>query len=131
MADVRAALENLARAHARLVEFTASPVSTERDKAGVIQAFESTFERFWKVFQKLAPEAGLPADSPRQALQAGARMGYVPHDHQDAWARMLADRNLTSHTYHQDVANAVFDRIVGEYLSCFDDALRRLQSRAE
>jgi nucleotidyltransferase substrate binding protein (TIGR01987 family) len=124
MADMGVSLENLARAHARLVEFAASPVSTERDKAGIVQAFEFTFERFWKVFQKLAPEAGLPADSPRQALQAEARMGYIPQEHQDAWARMLADRNLTTHTYREELANAVFERIVGEYL-------QRLRSGAE
>jgi hypothetical protein len=35
MADRRAALENLSRAHDRLPEFVASPVVTDRDKAGV------------------------------------------------------------------------------------------------
>jgi nucleotidyltransferase substrate binding protein (TIGR01987 family) len=131
MADLRAALENLAKAHGRLREFSALPVVTDRDKAGIIQAFEFTFERFWKTFQKAAPEAGLGADSPRQALQAGVRMGYIPIEHEGVWARMLADRNLTSHTYWDDLADAVYARIVAEYLPCFDEALRKLRTSVQ
>jgi len=128
MADIKTALDNLVKAHGRLHEFAALPVATNRDKAGIIQAFEFTFERFWKTFQKLAPDAGLTAETPRQALQAGSRMGFIPAEHASVWAQMLADRNLTSHTYCDDLAESVFSRIVGDYLPCFDEALRRLRA---
>lgn len=67
MADVLTALANLERAFAELESYLALPIAHGRDKAGLIQGFEFTFELFWKTFQKLAPEAGLEASSPREA----------------------------------------------------------------
>jgi len=67
MADPRQVLANLDRAMAELESYAALPIVHRRDKAGLIQAFEFTFELFWKTFQKLAPDAGLEAASPREA----------------------------------------------------------------
>ncbi len=46
MADLEASLKNLKNAFERLEEFVTLPVSTMRDQAGIIQAFEFTFELF-------------------------------------------------------------------------------------
>jgi Nucleotidyltransferase substrate binding protein like len=73
MADLALALANLERAFAEFESYLELPVTHQRDKAGLIQGFEFTFELFWKTFQKLAPDAGLEASSPREALMAGAR----------------------------------------------------------
>jgi hypothetical protein len=37
--------ENFGKALAKLKEFVAAPIVTERDRAGIIQAFEFTFEQ--------------------------------------------------------------------------------------
>ncbi len=39
--------DNFAKALARLREFAALPIANDRDRAGVIQAFEFTFEQCW------------------------------------------------------------------------------------
>lgn len=130
MADRQRMLENLERAHGELHAYMSTPVETRRDKAGVIQAFEFTFELFWKVFQKLAPDEGLEAPTPRQALQAGHKMGFVSDEETPRWGQMLRDRNSTSHTYHEALADAVFQRIDAHYKSCFDLALQRLKAAA-
>ena len=76
MADHRQALQNLERAMGELESYAALPVVNRRDKAGLIQAFEFTFELFWRTFQKLAPE-GLEAPSPREALLAGVKLHLI------------------------------------------------------
>lgn len=45
--------ENFSKALAKLREFVAMPIENERDRAGVIQAFEFTFEQCWKAFQRI------------------------------------------------------------------------------
>ena len=93
MADVPAALGNLERAFAELESYVALPVRNQRDKAGLIQGFEFTFELFWKTFQKLAPEAGLDASSPREALIAGVKLHVITAEESPHWSQMLRDRN--------------------------------------
>jgi nucleotidyltransferase substrate binding protein (TIGR01987 family) len=128
MADVSLALGNLERACAELESYLALPVAHARDKAGLIQGFEFTFELFWKTFQKLAPDAGLDASSPREALMAGVALHLIAAEESPHWAQMLRDRNLTSHTYNAHVADEIIARLLGEYAACFRQALVRIRT---
>lgn len=129
MADLPTALSNLERAFSELESYVAIPVANQRDKAGLIQGFEFTFELFWKAFQKLAPEAGLEASSPREALAAGAKLHVITPDEAAHWARMLRDRNLTSHTYNAEVADQILERLLRDYVPCFRATLERLRPK--
>ena len=126
MADKRQALRNLEHALGELESYAALPIVHNRDKAGLIQAFEFTFEIFWKTFQKLAPDAGLEAASPREALQAGAKLRLIAADEIDDWLQMLQDRNLTSHTYNVVVADEILARLLARYLPRFRATHARL-----
>lgn len=128
MADLPVALANLERAFGELESYLALPISHARDKAGLIQGFEFTFELFWKAFQKLAPEAGLEASSPREALAAGVSLHFITLDESPHWAQMLRDRNLTSHTYNSSVADEIVARLLNDYVRCFRSALARLRA---
>lgn len=108
-----------------LESYAALPIVNRRDKAGLIQAFEFTFELFWKTFQKLAPDSGLEAASPREALIAGAKLHLIAEDERDAWSQMLRDRNLSSHTYNAPLADEIVERLLASYLACFRAALAR------
>lgn len=127
MADQFRALGNLERAMAELESYAALPVVHRRDKAGLIQAFEFTFELFWKLFQKLAPDAGLEASSPREALIAAAKLHLVTSEESDAWSQMLRDRNLSSHTYNAALADEIVERLLGSYLACFRASIERIR----
>jgi nucleotidyltransferase substrate binding protein (TIGR01987 family) len=111
-----------------LESYAALPIANRRDKAGLIQAFEFTFELFWKIFQKLAPDSGLEAASPREALLAGAKLHLIVDDERDAWSRMLTDRNLSSHTYNAQLADEIVERLLGTYLACFRATLERTRA---
>jgi len=128
MADLSAALANLERAFAELESYLTLPITHQRDKAGLIQGFEFTFEIFWKAFQKLAPDAGLEASSPRESLMAGLKLHLITPEEAPHWSQMLRDRNLTSHTYNQSVADEIVERLVRDYVPCFREALARLRT---
>lgn len=128
MADLPAALSNLERAFSEFEGYLALPVTNQRDKAGLIQGFEFTFEIFWKTFQKLAPDAGLDASSPREALMAGAQLHLIAPEEASHWSQMLRDRNLTSHTYNASVADEILERLSKDYVVCFRASLARLRA---
>ncbi len=69
----------------KLEQFLFEPVVSERDRAGVIQAFEFTYEQCWKGFQKAASDQGLDAKSPRQAIQAAFQLGWTLPAEESSW----------------------------------------------
>lgn len=117
------ALENARAALGQLEAFLSTPVVDDRDRAGVIQAFEFTFEAVWKLFKHVAETEGLEAQSPKRALVAAHRLGLIADE--PVWLDMLRDRNLTSHVYHLTVAASIFTAIDQHYLAAFADAAQR------
>ncbi len=99
----------------KLKEFLDEPVVNDRDKAGIIQAFEFCFELSWKTLQKRMVAHNKTVGSPRQAFQAAFELGWISDDVNsegvDAWSLLVDDRNLTSHAYEEEVANAVLKRV--------------------
>jgi len=85
-----------------------------RDAA--IQRFEFTFEAVWKAAKAYLEHLGLTADTPRQTIRAFLSAGLAADaDEIEAWFGMLDDRNLTSRTYIEPVAQRIYDRIAGEH----------------
>ncbi len=125
--SVPRARENFGKALSKLREFVAAPIENDRDRAGVIQAFEFTFEPCWKAFQQVAAAQGLAAASPRQALQAALQLKLIAADDEDAWLEMLRDRNLTSHVYHEGLAEEIARRVVNHYASLLEQAWRAIR----
>ena len=115
------AQENAEAALAALTSFLAQPVASDRDRAGVIQAFEFTFETLWKLLKAVAEREGLQAESPRRALVAGYKLGLI--DDEPPWLGMLNDRNATSHTYHHQVAERIFEAIRSRYAEALSGAV--------
>ena len=118
------ALHNAEAAVAKLTAFLREPVLTDRDRAGVIQAFEFTFEATWKLLKHAAEREGLDAESPKRALIAGDKLGHVRDE--TLWLEMLQDRNLTSHVYHSELADRIFAAINTRYAAALTDAVRQV-----
>jgi nucleotidyltransferase substrate binding protein (TIGR01987 family) len=117
--------KSLANAEAALSQLTAfleAPAVSDRDRAGVIQAFEFTFEAIWKLLKHLAEGEGLTAESPKRALIAAYKMGVVKDE--TLWLEMLRDRNLTSHVYHVDLAERIFAAIRDRYAAALEESVR-------
>ena len=78
-----------------------------RDAA--LQRFEFSFELAWKAIQEALKKEDLGCQSPKSCLRAAFAQGWI--EDEDAALAMLDDRNLTSHTYNEALALAVFDRL--------------------
>ncbi len=117
-------LGQLQSAFAQLQSFAKTPIEDDRDRAGIIQAFEYTFELCWKTLQAVAQIEAISASGPKHALKAGFELGYV--EDEDAWLAILDDRNLTTHTYDSTLAKQVCDRILAKHIPAIAAVLERL-----
>lgn len=103
-------LQKLTRALLRLEEALAEPEDNSLRIDGAIQRFEFSFELTWKAIKRgLLEFEGIEVASPRQALQQAYAVGWI--DDEALWLSLLKDRNLTSHTYKEALANEIFGRL--------------------
>lgn len=119
-------LGNLERGVQRLEEALAEPVTNSLAVDGTIQRFEFVVELFWKTLRRALLEEGVETRTPREALTAANRAGWL--EDPELWLTMLKDRNETSHIYNEQMARAIYDRI-HSYLPAFASALALLKSR--
>jgi len=118
-------LTTLRSAIGRLQAALAEPKS-EWTRDSAIQRFEFTFELAWKTTAGCVRDQGLTANSPRQAFKAAFTLGWMADE--DLWLRMLDDRNRTTHTYNEAIAEEIFARLA-PYASALDSLQQRLASR--
>lgn len=99
-------IEQLAAALTRFKEALAQPKNSfMRDSA--IQRFEFTADLSWKALQSVLQERfGIQANSPKTALRFAHENGLVTN--LSAWLAMADDRNLTSHSYDEEVAEQIY-----------------------
>ena len=122
-------LENFRKTLLELKVYLSQPILTNRDRAGIIQAFEFTSEQSWKSIQKMAPRYGGQVGNPRQAYMFAIQSGWIPREAEQQWLRLLEDRNLTSHTYKEDLAREILSRIQADYVEMFERLLTALSQQ--
>ena len=74
-----------------------------------IQRFEFTIELFWLFLKVLLESKGVEVQYPKDVFNA-AYKGHLIDD-EEFWLNMLKDRNLTSHTYDEKLADLIYARI--------------------
>ena len=96
----------------------------------LIQRFEFTFETGWKAMYRWLRARSVQVDDAAFAVLPHAFRSRLVAD-EPAWSEMRQKRNLTSHTYKEEVAVdvAAFVRAVGAGL--FDELLATLKARAD
>jgi nucleotidyltransferase substrate binding protein (TIGR01987 family) len=125
----RLRLGHFERAHARLreaVELARQRPLSELEQQGLIQAFEFTHELAWKVLKDYFAYQGVTGiTGSRDAVREAFATGLVQDG--EGWMDMITSRNLTSHTYNVEVADAIAERILSRYAPLFDALLERLR----
>ena len=92
-----------------------------RDSA--IQRFEFTFEIMWKTMKVFLEREGIRCASPRACIRELFTTGYIKEETARELLKMLNDRNLTVHTYREEIAEDIANRL-GDYVK----TLRKLES---
>lgn len=86
---------------------------------GTIQRFEFVFELSWKLMKGYLEYDGIEANSPRGAFREAFKVELIEDG--TAWIKMMENRNRTSHTYNQDTAWEIYDKVKGEYIILFKE----------
>lgn len=95
----------------RLEEVANMPISSHKvEIEATIHCFEFTIELFWKALKKkLLDDYGVDVQGPKPVLQQAYAMKLI--NNEKKWLDMMTDRNLTSHTYKEALANQIYHNI--------------------
>ena len=115
-------IAELAKALARLEEMIAAPAEHLGRVDAIVQRFEFSYELCWKALKAALEIYGHETASPWQAFKKAYAMRWI--DEEQLWRTMLDDRNLTSHTYKEETAIAITQRI-----PAYAAAMRALQEK--
>lgn len=96
-----------------------------RDSA--IQRFEYTTEALWKCLQSYFKEyEGIICSSPKACMREAKRNGILNINETELALEMIDDRNLTSHTYHEEIAEMLFKRLP-QYSALMKKILKKME----
>ena len=67
--NINNSIVHFEKAYVELCEYIDLPIQNNRDRAGIIKAFELTFELTWKILQKIAQDDGVYTGGPKSSLK--------------------------------------------------------------
>lgn len=107
---VHLSFDKLQKALAALEIAARKPMMQDRINVdATIQRFEFTIELFWKLLKVILESKGVAIQYPKDVLREAFRGKLI--DDEKCWLEMLHDRNATSHTYDEEIANKIFNNI--------------------
>lgn len=96
-----------------------------RDAA--IQRFEYTFEACWKFIKEyLKTKEGIISNSPKSCFREVFTVGIIKEDETVKLLEMTDDRNMTSHTYKEEVAEIIYGKLE-DYSRLIKDVIGRFE----
>ena len=83
-----------------------------------IQRFEFCFELAWKLMKAVLEYEGIEANSPRSCIREGWQQGLISNA--EAWLEMMEKRNLSSHTYDENVAREIYHDVKERHVALLE-----------
>ncbi|WP_298772563.1 nucleotidyltransferase substrate binding protein [uncultured Shewanella sp.] len=111
--------QNFERAFLLLQQTVNMPSLSVIERAGMIQFFEMSFELAWKVLKDYQELEGFIIKSPRDAIKQAFQYELIEEG--GLWLEALKDRNLTVHTYQEQTAKEVEEKIKQLYYPLLRD----------
>jgi nucleotidyltransferase substrate binding protein (TIGR01987 family) len=113
--DIQLKKKQTQRALSNLEELVSKYSANQTDvilRDALIQRFEYSTEAFWKYLKAyLQTEHNLSGNSPREVIRKGLTAKLYSEEMPQELLQMLDDRNLTSHTYVEELAESIAHRI--------------------
>ncbi|MCC8416431.1 MAG: HI0074 family nucleotidyltransferase substrate-binding subunit [Rickettsia endosymbiont of Gnoriste bilineata] len=104
-------LSKLSRALISLEDIASKPQQEDRSNIDAsIQRFEFTIALFWKLLRAILESKGVEVQYPKDVLREAFKGRLI--DHEQEWLKMLLDRNITSHTYDEQLADKIYNNII-------------------
>ncbi len=97
----------------RRVDEYEKDTGNEAYRMALIQAFEVAMELSWKLLKDYLANEGTVVNSPKQLLRQAYQFNII--DDGEGWLSALEKRNLTTHTYYEDIFNEVLLFIVEKF----------------
>ena len=96
-----------------------------------IQRFEYTVETTWKACQRyLEVIHGLSAASPKGCVRLAREVGLLTDQEAVTAIEMIDDRNLSSHTYNEALAEKIYSKFP-EYAKLLDRWIEKMRAGTE
>lgn len=97
-------------------------------KAGIIQFFEMSVELAWNLFKDYLQDQGFSEiRSPRDSIKKAFETGIIEDGH--LWLLILENRNKTSHTYDESMAESVINEIKKSFFPLLSETLSFFRSK--
>lgn len=107
--DTKISLTALIKAKNQLA-YAIKNAKSELEITGAIKCFEYCYELSWKTMKKILESMGLvDINSPRTVFIEAFKNQLI--DNLSVWNSFITQRNLTFHTYDEEVALEVFDSL--------------------
>ena len=117
------------KAVASLREILEKPVATRIERDAAIQRFEYSVEAVWRLAQRYLSEIeGLDVASPKGAIRLCREEALLTDQQASAALDMIDDRNLTVHTYNEQLAQRIY-RHLPRHMKLLETWLERMGSR--
>lgn len=102
------------------------PSINEILKEGLIQRFEYTHELAWKTMKDyIAYQGNSDIKGSRDATREAFKISLIKDG--EVWMDMISSRNKTSHTYNDDTATEIYDKIIDEYYTSFNGFMNKME----
>jgi len=112
------------------IELAGTKRLTDIERRGLIQSFEYTYELAWNVIRDFYIYQGLDnIQGSRDAFKLAFSKSLITSD---ALIKSIKSRQLTSHTYNEEVVEEIFDDIINLYFDAFvelKDALEKEKNK--
>ena len=116
--------DNFKKSYQLLEKYSSLELTSEIEKAGLIQFFEITFDLALKVLKDYLEAQGYIVKSPRETIKQAYRMEVIDDGH--VWIEALSSRNLTTHTYDEQFTEKFVQDIQQVYFPLFKSLYEKL-----
>ncbi len=99
------------------------------EKRGLIQAFEYTYELAWNTIKDFYKYYGITdIIGSRDAFKKALKDGLISDD---TLIKSIKTRQLTVHTYNEEIIEDIFEEIIDEYYLAFKELIMNLEKKAK
>lgn len=100
----------------------------EQMRNSAIKCFEFSIDTFWKFLKEYlikVYQVQITVHSPKSIFQEAFKVNLINQKMLEICIGMFDDRNLTSHTYKEDLAEEILNRLP-EYYKCMKEILNQI-----